>query len=202
MRVALGSDHAGFDLKERLKRFLDEVHVPYEDLGCPSPEPVDYPDIAAAVSGRVVAGAVDRGILICGTGIGMAIAANKVPGIRAAAPCSAEAVALARGHNNLNVLALGARTTPADTACAFVRTFLDTPFDGGRHQRRIDKIAALETGRTTSSEVRGPKSEVRSPESGVRGPKSDVRGPTSEVRPSTGSGRGELAEPRSPTSEV
>jgi ribose 5-phosphate isomerase B len=174
MRVALGSDHAGFDLKERLKRFLDEVHVPYEDLGCPSREPVDYPDIAAAVSGRVVAGAVDRGIVICGTGIGMAIAANKVPGIRAAAPCSAEAVALARGHNNLNVLALGARTTPADTACAFVRTFLDTPFDGGRHQRRIDKIAALEVGRTTGS----------------------------GVRPSTGSGRGELAEPRGPKSEV
>jgi len=160
MRVALGADHAGFDLKERLKRFLDELHVPCEDLGCSSPESVDYPDIAAAVGRRVADGAVDRGIVICGTGIGMAIAANKIPGIRAAAACSTEAVALARRHNDLNVLALGARITPADTALAFVRTFLDTPFDGGRHQRRIDKIAALEGGPATSSEVRSPKSEL------------------------------------------
>ncbi len=144
MRVALGADHAGFELKERLKRFLDELSVPYEDLGCWSAESVDYPDIAAAVAGRVAAGSVDRGILVCGTGIGMAVAANKVRGVRAGSACSVEAVALARGHNDLNVLALGARITPPDAAMAFVRTFLETPFDGGRHQRRIDKISALE----------------------------------------------------------
>ncbi len=144
MRIALGADHAGFELKERLKGFLDELRVPYMDLGCSSPEPVDYPDIAAAVARKVAARAVDRGILVCGTGIGMAVAANKIRGIRAASACSTEAVKLARGHNDLNVLALGARITPADTALAFVRTFLDTPFDGGRHQRRIDKISSLE----------------------------------------------------------
>jgi ribose 5-phosphate isomerase B len=160
MRVALGADHAGFDLKERLKRFLDELHVPYEDSGCSSPDPVDYPDIAAAVARKVADGSVERGILICGTGIGMAIAANKIRGIRAAPACSVEAVAFARRHNDLNVLTLGARITPADTACAFVRTFLDTPFDGGRHQRRLDKIAALEGKTIASSEVgqsEGPK---------------------------------------------
>ncbi len=148
MRVALGSDHAGFDLKEGLKGLLETLHVPYEDCGCPSAESVDYPDIAAVVARKVVAGTADRGILVCGTGIGMAIAANKIDGIRAAPACSLEAVALARGHNNLNVLALGARTTPRDTAFAFVRTFLETPFDGGRHQRRVDKISALENGRS------------------------------------------------------
>jgi len=157
MRVALGADHAGFDLKERLKRFLDELHVRYEDLGCSSPGPVDYPDIAAAVARKVADGSVERGILICGTGIGMAIAANKIRGIRAAPACSVEAVAFARRHNDLNVLTLGARITPADTACAFVRTFLDTPFDGGRHQRRLDKIAALEGKTIASSEVGKPE---------------------------------------------
>jgi ribose 5-phosphate isomerase B len=145
MRVAVGSDHAGFDLKERLKRFLDALPVAYDDLGCPSSDPVDYPDIAAAVACKVADGTVDRGILICGTGIGMAIAANKIGGIRAAPACSAEAVALARRHNDLNVLALGARIMPDDDAFAFVRVFLDTPFDGGRHQRRVDKISALES---------------------------------------------------------
>ncbi len=146
MRIALGADHAGFEMKEQLKRFLEELRVPYEDLGCRSPEPVDYPDIAEAVARRVASGAAERGILLCGTGIGMAVAANKIRGIRAAAACSTEAVALARAHNDLNVLALGARITPVETARAFVRTFLDTPFDGGRHQRRIDKISTLEQG--------------------------------------------------------
>jgi RpiB/LacA/LacB family sugar-phosphate isomerase len=145
MRVALGSDHAGFELKQRLKSFLAGLQIACDDFGCPSPDPVDYPDIAAAVGGKVADGTVDRGILICGTGIGMAIAANKVVGVRAAPACSVEAVALARRHNNLNVLALGARITPDDSVFAFVRAFLDTPFDGGRHQRRVDKISALES---------------------------------------------------------
>lgn len=160
MRVALGSDHAGFDLKEGLKRSLDELGVACDDLGCPSADPVDYPDIAAAVARRVTGGAADRGILVCGTGIGMAIAANKIDGIRAAPAYSVETVALARRHNDLNVLALGARTTPQDTAFAFVRTFLDTPFDGGRHQRRVEKIAALERTPGVASEVRSRESEV------------------------------------------
>ena len=159
MRVVLGSDHAGFDLKERLKRLLDGLKVPYEDVGCWSPEPVDYPDIAAVAARKVADRSVERGILVCGTGVGMAIAANKIDGIRAAPACSREAVALAREHNDLNVLALGGRTTTEEAAFDFVRTFLDTPFDGGRHQRRIDKIAALE--HHPASEVRGPTSGIR-----------------------------------------
>jgi ribose 5-phosphate isomerase B len=118
--------------------------VACEDFGCPSPEPVDYPDIAAAVARRVASGRVDRGILICGTGIGMAIAANKIGGVRAAACYTPQTAALARGHNDSNVLTLGARVTEPDAAAAVVNAFLETPFDGGRHQRRVDKISALE----------------------------------------------------------
>jgi len=102
----------------------------------------------------VADGSVERGILVCGSGIGMGIAANKVRGVRAAPACSVEAVTLARRHNDANVLTLGARITPADAACVFVRTFLETPFDGGRHQRRLDKITALESGSVSSSEAR------------------------------------------------
>jgi ribose 5-phosphate isomerase B len=97
----------------------------------------------------VASGAVDRGILVCGTGIGMTIAANKVGGIRSAPCYTPETAALARGHNNLNVLTLGARVTPVETAAAVLRAFLETPFDGGRHQRRLDKIAELESSRPT-----------------------------------------------------
>ena len=144
MHVALGSDHAGFDLKERLKPCLAELRVSVEDCGCPSPDSVDYPDIAGIVARKVAGGTADYGILVCGTGLGMAMAANKIAGIRAAPVCSEEVAALARGHNDANVLTLGARTTPVERATAIVRVFLETPFDGGRHQRRIDKIAALE----------------------------------------------------------
>lgn len=145
MRVALGSDHAGFELKEHLKRLLAELNVSCEDFGCFSPSSVDYPDIAAEVSRRVAEGGADRGILVCGTGIGMAIAANKIRGVRAAPCYTADTTAMSRSHNDLNVLALGARVTPPDVADAIVRAFLDTPFDGGRHQRRLDKIADLES---------------------------------------------------------
>ena len=144
MRVALGADHAGYRLKEQVKRLLDDLRVPYEDFGTSSDQSVDYPDFAAEVARAVSAGRVDRGILICGSGIGMAIAANKIPGIRAAPVANIESARLSREHNDANVLTLGARLTPPDEALAIVRTFLVTPFAGGRHQRRIDKIAALE----------------------------------------------------------
>ncbi|MGE5359910.1 MAG: ribose 5-phosphate isomerase B [Bacteroidales bacterium] len=157
MRVALGSDHAGFELKERLRRFLDGLGVACDDFGCSSPESVDYPDIAAAVARRVADGSADRGILICGTGIGMAIAANKIAGVRAAPCYTPHTAALSRGHNDANVLTLGARLTEADAAAAIVRAFIDTPFDGGRHQRRVDKIGALE--RDGTPESREPKAE-------------------------------------------
>lgn len=144
MRIAIGSDHAGYPLKEIIKSYLADSGVEVEDLGTTSEASVDYPDYAAAVARKVAAGLSDRGILVCGTGIGMAIAANKVHGIRAASVESLEAARLSRAHNDANVLTLGARITPADLALGIVRTFLATPFDGGRHQRRVDKITALD----------------------------------------------------------
>jgi ribose 5-phosphate isomerase B len=144
VRIAVGSDHAGYRLKEAIKLRLLESGFTVEDVGTDGDAPVDYPDFAAAVAGRVVSGASDRGILVCGTGVGMAMAANKVDGVRAAAAGDLESARLARAHNDANILTLGGRITPPDLAMAIVRLFLETPFEGGRHQRRVDKIMALE----------------------------------------------------------
>lgn len=144
MRIALGADHAGVVLKERLKRRLDERGIAYTDFGTSTTDSVDYPDFATAVGRDVVSGACDRGVLVCGTGIGMAIAANKVPGVRAAPVVDEKSAVLSREHNDANILALGARVTNEDLALRLLDLFLDTPFTGGRHQRRVDKIAALD----------------------------------------------------------
>ncbi len=144
MRIALGADHAGFALKDEIARFLDELGIPSEDFGTRSGESVDYPDFAETVARAVASGAFDLGILVCGTGVGMAIAANKIAGIRAAPITEVDTARLSREHNDANVLALGARVTPADRALQIVRTFIDTPFAGGRHERRVEKIANLE----------------------------------------------------------
>jgi ribose 5-phosphate isomerase B len=144
LRIALGADHAGVALKDNLARLLDERGIPYTDFGTNSTDSVDYPDFAANVAHAVAGGDFDRGLLVCGSGIGMAIAANKVPGIRAAVATEAESARLSRSHNDANVLALGARLTPPDRAGEIVNAFLDTPFEGGRHQRRIDKLTQLD----------------------------------------------------------
>ena len=144
MRVALGADHAGVALKRDVRKLLDEMQVEYVDLGTDTDAPIDYPDVAAKVSHEVVGGKVDAGILICGTGLGMAMAANKVRGVRAAAAGEVESARLAREHNDANILALGARTTSIDRAMAIVKVFLSTAFAGGRHARRIGKIAEME----------------------------------------------------------
>lgn len=145
MRVALAADHAGFPLKEHLKRLLDDLRIPYDDLGPPAPDPVDYPDFAEAVATAVRDGRADRGILVCATGVGMAIAANKIPGVRAALVSDPAVAALSREHNDANVLALGGRTVEPDTAREITRVFLTTPFSGGRHARRVNKIIRLES---------------------------------------------------------
>ena len=144
MNVALGADHAGFELKDALKRVLDELAVSYHDFGTSSPESVDYPDLAEVVARGVAAHQFDRGILVCGSGIGMSIAANKVPGIRAAVVGDVQAARLAREHNDANIVAIGARSTPAAQAGDIVRTFLTTDFAGGRHAARVEKISRLE----------------------------------------------------------
>jgi ribose 5-phosphate isomerase B len=144
MRVALGADHAGVALKRDVRKLLDDLNVEYVDLGTDTDAAVDYPDYAKLVTREVVDGRVDAGILICGTGIGMAMAANKVHGIRAASASDVETARLAREHNDANVLALGARTTSIDRAMAVVKVFLSTTFAGGRHARRLGKIADME----------------------------------------------------------
>jgi ribose 5-phosphate isomerase B len=145
MRVAVGADHAGFALKADVVRMLRDMQHECVDLGTAGEASVDYPDYAEQVARGVAAGQYDRGILICGTGIGMAIAANKIAGVRAAPVGDVDVARLAREHNDVNVLALGARFTGRERALEVVRVFLETPFAGGRHDRRVAKITALET---------------------------------------------------------
>jgi ribose 5-phosphate isomerase B len=144
MKIALASDHAGFSEKEKLKPLLTELGIDYSDLGTISEESVDYPDYARKVAEEVAAGKVDQGVLVCGSGTGMAITANKVPGVRAAVAWSEEIARLARQHNDANVLALGSRTTPQDEIPRIVRAWFETAFEGGRHANRVQKISALE----------------------------------------------------------
>jgi ribose 5-phosphate isomerase B len=147
VRIALGADHAGFHAKETVKKFLEQAGYPVDDVGTWSEESVDYPDFALAVAGRVASGQDQLGILACGTGIGMAITANKVAGIRAAVAHDPMTARLAREHNDANVLTLGGRVVDDTMAMAIVRDFLNTKFAGGRHQRRIDKISELDQAR-------------------------------------------------------
>ena len=144
MKIAIGADHAGYQLKDSLKRLLDEMGVLYEDFGTTNGQSVDYPDFAQAVAQGVGRGQFDRGILVCGTGVGMAIAANKVPGVRSAAIVDTDTAKLSREHNDLNVLTLGARVLPESRAREIVKMFLQTPFAGGRHHERVRKIHAIE----------------------------------------------------------
>ncbi|KPJ49026.1 MAG: ribose 5-phosphate isomerase [Dehalococcoidia bacterium DG_22] len=144
MRVAIGSDHRGFALKEALKELLGELGQEWVDFGCQGEEAVDYPDIARPLGEAVVAGEYQRGILICGNGIGMSIAANKVKGVRAALCHDTFAGRLARQHNDANVLCLGAWCIGRGVAEEIVKVFLSEEFEGGRHARRIEKIRAME----------------------------------------------------------
>ena len=144
MKIAIASDHAGFEEKERLKPLLTELGIQFEDLGTVSEASVDYPDYARKVGDEVAAGHVEQGLLVCGSGTGMAIAANKVPGVRAAVAWNEETARLAREHNDANVLALGARTTPEGTLPGIVRAWFAAKFDAGRHERRVEKITEIE----------------------------------------------------------
>lgn len=143
MRVAFGADHAGFELKSLLARRAEELGHEVLDLGTSSAASVDYPDFGFAVGEAVAAGRADRGVVVCGTGIGIAIAANRVRGCRAGVATDLYAAALMREHNDANVLGLGARVTAAPLAAAILEAFLATPFAGGRHQRRVEKLDAV-----------------------------------------------------------
>ena len=144
MKIALASDHAGYVEKERLKPVLEELGLEVEDLGTTSEDAVDYPDYARQVAERVARREVEQGVLVCGTGTGMAIAANKVPGVRAAVAWSEETAQLARQHNDANVLALPARLLPSTELPKIARAWFDTSFAGGRHTARVEKIKQIE----------------------------------------------------------
>lgn len=150
-KIVLGADHAGFHAKELIKSFLKDAGYAVEDVGTQSEESVDYPDYAKAVAERVAHGDARFGILACGTGLGMAMTANKVPGVRAVTAHNQMTAHLAREHNDANVLTLGARVLSNDEALNVVREFLATDFAGGRHQRRVDKINELDAKRTAKS---------------------------------------------------
>jgi ribose 5-phosphate isomerase B len=145
VRIAVGCDHRGVELKQAVIRILTETGHEYQDFGCPGTGPVDYPDIAVEVAGAVARGEFERGILICGTGIGMCIAANKVKGIRAAQCPTAFMAHRARQHNDAQICCLAAEGDMARVA-SILEAFLTTEFEGGRHQARLDKISKIEGG--------------------------------------------------------
>lgn len=142
--LAIGSDHAGFEAKERARSELTSLGFEVVDKGTSSLESVDYPDFAAAVARAVVAGEVERGILICGSGIGISIAANKIRGARAALCWNEETARLAREHNDANILCFGGRFISTEQAVEMIRLFVETDFAGGRHKVRVEKLSALE----------------------------------------------------------
>ncbi|MBU4121549.1 MAG: ribose 5-phosphate isomerase B [Proteobacteria bacterium] len=143
-KIIIGADHAGYPLKEALKPFLAEIGLAVADTGTDSERAVDYPDFAVKVAEAVSVGVFPRGILICGTGVGMSMVANRFPGVRAALCRDEEEARISRMHNDANILVLAGRKTDPETARAIARTWLETPFEGGRHQRRLDKIGETE----------------------------------------------------------
>jgi ribose 5-phosphate isomerase B len=142
-RIAIASDHAGFSLKEILRGELAAQDYDVDDLGTYAEDSVDYPDFAEAVAMAIKNGAAERGVLVCGTGIGVAIAANRFPWVRAGVCHDATSARLTRAHNDANVIAMGARLIGSETAKDCLKVFLETPYEGGRHARRVDKLSSL-----------------------------------------------------------
>lgn len=142
--IGIGSDHGGFLMKEAIKKFLQDKGIEYKDFGSYTPDSVDYPDIAISVASSIVSKECECGILICGTGIGMSIAANKINGIRAAHVTDSYSARMTREHNDANIICLGARITGEEIAFEIIRAYLGAEFAGGRHLNRVNKITALE----------------------------------------------------------
>ena len=142
--IAIGSDHAGYSLKEAAKSYVAKKGMEVVDFGTETPDPVDYPDFARKVAEEVSSGRLAKGILVCGSGVGMTITANKFPAVRAVLALDEETARMSRLHNDSNILVLAGRRTEADIAYRIIDTWLATPFEGGRHQKRLDKIADME----------------------------------------------------------
>lgn len=162
-KVAIGSDEAGFDLKEALKAHLTDAGIEVLDYGCDSPDPVDYPDIALKLAQDVAAHKMERGILICGTGIGMAITANKVPGVRAAQAHDAYSAQRARKSNDAQIVTMGARVIAPELAKTIIDTWLESEFEGGNSARKVNKIAAYDAGRAPAPHPGDEASEATTP---------------------------------------
>ncbi len=145
MKIAIGSDHGGYNLKEAIKKHLEKKGIEYKDFGTGSTESVDYPEFGMKVAEAVKSEEFDKGIVCCGTGIGISISANKVPGIRCAVVSDTFSAEMSRAHNNANVLALGERVIGVGLALKIVDVWLETEFEGGRHERRVNKIGDIET---------------------------------------------------------
>lgn len=146
MKIAIGCDHVGFELKDRIIKHLEEKGIEYKDFGTFSSERTDYPIYGYAVAKAIVSGECDKGILICGTGVGISISANKVPGIRAVVCSEPYSALLSRQHNDTNILAMGARVVGGDLALMILDAWLSGEYEGGRHQKRVDMIADIEKG--------------------------------------------------------
>lgn len=144
--IALGADHGGYELKEAVKKYLDEKNIAYKDFGTNSEDSVNYAPFALKVGKAVVSGECSKGILCCGTGLGISIAANKVKGIRAAVCTNEFCAEMTRRHNDANILCMGGRVISEEMAVKLTDIFLNTPFDGGRHAKRIEQITAIENG--------------------------------------------------------
>ena len=145
MKIGIGSDHGGFELKEHIKEYLEKEGIEYVDYGTNSLDSVDYPDYGRRLSEGVISGNVDKGIAVCGTGIGISIACNKVKGIRCALCSDTYSARMSVQHNNANIIALGGRVIGKDLAIEILSTWLDAQFEGGRHERRINKISDIES---------------------------------------------------------
>lgn len=142
--IAIGADHGGFQIKEAVKKYLEEKNIPFQDFGSYDGQAVDYPEIAIQVAHAVTNGEAEKGILCCGTGIGISIAANKVKGVRAAVITDEFCAEMSRRHNDANILCMGGRIINDEKAVRFADIFLNTPFDGGRHARRVGMITKIE----------------------------------------------------------
>lgn len=157
MKIAIGSDHGGFHLKQEIKKLLEELKMEYVDVGCHDDCSVDYPDYAIPVAEKVASGQFERGIVICGTGIGVSISANKVKGIRCALVHDVFSAKATRQHNDSNVLAMGERVIGPGLAREIVKTWLETEYEGGRHERRIKKISQYEENMKVTGESKWNK---------------------------------------------
>ena len=142
--IALGCDHGGYELKQEIIKYLEENNLPFKDFGCYDENSVDYPDVARAVGTAVAGGAYEKGVLICGTGIGISMAANKIKGVRAALCGDYFSAKYTRLHNDANIICFGGRVIGPGLACELLDVFLNTGFEGGRHQRRVAKLMSLE----------------------------------------------------------